>query len=352
LKKGFWTSKNFLLGGFRGVNFLRLLRAFVVYKKLRQPHCPKDNKPTTPCTVLEPPLRANSKQRLNKGLLYGILIGMKVRGIQFSPALGNIAKNVEFHIEKIDRAVEDKMDLIIFPELSICGYHLKDIVYDTALTPGDEVFNRFRASSKGIDILVGAAVEEYPGIIYNCALYFSKGELLHTHRKVQLPNFGMFEEHMIFKAGNEFRTFKIGDFTAGIIICREILFPVIAYLYYLQDVDFLIGVSNSPHRGITKEGMTSLKLWERMGEVFAVHYHQNYVFVNRCGFEDGMGFGGGSFFAGPGTGIVKKAKYFEDDVLDFEISRETVRRSRITGSYLRDDKPEVIFKELKRILNA
>ena len=277
---------------------------------------------------------------------------MKVRGIQFSPALGNILKNMEYHVEKINRAIEDNLDLIIFPELSICGYHLKDIVYDIALPLDDEVFNRFKELSRRIDILVGAVVEEYPGIIYNCALYFSKGELLHIHRKVQLPNFGMFQEHMIFKAGNEFRSFKIGDFTAGIIICREILFPIIAYLYYLQNVDFLIGISDSPHRGIAREGMTSLKLWERLGEVYAVNYHQNYVFINRSGFEDGMGFGGGSFFAEPGKGIVKKAKYFEDDVLDFEISRETVRRSRIGGNYLRDEKPEIIFKELKRILNA
>ena len=277
---------------------------------------------------------------------------MKVRGIQFSPALGNVEQNLAFHTEAINKAIKDQVDLIIFPELSVSGYHLMDIVFDVALKPGDETINRFKIMSREIDILIGAPVEEIEGIIYNCALYFSGGELVHTHRKVQLPNFGMFQEHMIYKAGDQFRCFKIGDFTAGIIICREILFPSISYLYFLQNVDFLIGISNSPHRGITKEGMSSLKLWERIGEVFAIHYHQNYVFINRSGFEDGMGFGGGSFFAEPGKGIVKKAKYFEADVLDFEINKETVRRSRIGGSYLRDEKPEVIFKELKRILNA
>ncbi len=277
---------------------------------------------------------------------------MKIRGIQSSPALGNLAANMKYHIEKINQAIADRVDLIIFPELSISGYHLQDIVYDIALTPGDETYTQFKTLSRDIDILIGAPVEETGGIIYNCALYFSKGELLHTHRKVQLPTFGMFQEHMLFKAGDEFKSFKIGEFTAAIIICREILFPVIPYLYFLQGVDFLIGISNSPHRGINRDGMASHKLWERMGEVFAVHYHQNYVFVNRSGFEDGMGFGGGSFFAEPGKGILKKARYFEDDILDFEINPETVRRSRITGSYLRDEKPEVIFKELKRILNA
>lgn len=277
---------------------------------------------------------------------------MKIRAIQFSPALGNIAKNMAFHIEHIEKAIADKIDLVVFPELSISGYHLKDLIYDVTLKPGDENVAKLKELSRRIDIVVGAPVEEIPGIIYNCALYFSKGELLHNHRKVQLPNFGMFQEAMLFKAGDTFRRFKVGDFTVGIVICREILFPSTAYLYFVQDVDFLIGISNSPHRGISKEGMSSLKLWERMGEVFAIHYHMNYIFVNRSGFEDGMGFGGGSFFAEPGRGIVKKAAYFEDDTFDVEINLETVRRARIGGNYLRDEKPELVLNELKRILNA
>ncbi|MCP5103636.1 MAG: hypothetical protein GY950_09670 [bacterium] len=278
---------------------------------------------------------------------------MKIRAVQFSPALGNIQKNLDFHTKKIADAVSNKKNLIIFPELSISGYQMKDIVYDVCLTPNDEIFNQFKTLSRKIDIVIGAPVEEPTGIIHNCGLYFSKGELLHNHRKTQLPTFGMFEEELIFKAGDQYRTFRVGEFTVGIIICREILFPAIAYLYYLQGVDFLVGISNSPYRGMSKEdGFSSLKFWERMGEVFAINYHQNYVFVNRTGFEDGIGFGGGSFFAAPGKGIVQKAAYYDDDTLDFEIGMEAVRQSRLAANYLRDDKPQVIFNELKRILNA
>jgi len=281
------------------------------------------------------------------------IIAMKVRAVQFSPALGNVAGNLEFHLKKIEEAVSDKRDLVIFPELSISGYHLKDIVYDVSLTPDDEIIVQFKALSRKIDIVIGAPYEETPGIVSNCGLYFSRGELLHIHRKSQLPNFGMFEEEMIFKAGEQFRTFKAGEFTAGIIICREMLFPVIAYLYYLQGVDFLIGISNSPFRALSKtDGFSSLKLWERVGEVYAINYHQNYVFVNRTGFEDGIGFGGGSFYAAPGKGVVKRAAFFDDETLDFEVSKEAVRASRMGGNYFRDEKPEVIFNELKRILNA
>ncbi len=281
---------------------------------------------------------------------------MNIRCVQFSPALGNIEKNFAFHVEEIKKATNCKKHLVIFPELSLSGYHLKDIVYDrTALAPGHEMLTKFEQMSQDIDIIIGAPYEEIPGIIYNAALFFSKGKLEHIHCKVQLPNFGMFEEKMIFKPGNEFKTFRIGGFTAGIIICREILFPHLAYLYFLQGVDFLVGMSNSPIRGVGKDGFSaSYKLWERLGEVYAIHYQQNYVFVNRTGFEDGLCFGGGSFFAAPGKGVVKRAAALDADVLDFELddSKADVRATRVATNYLRDDKPEIVFKELKRILNA
>jgi len=277
---------------------------------------------------------------------------MKVRAIQFSPILGDISKNLTFHLKEINQAIDDKIELIIFPELSISGYQLKDIIYDISLKPNDQTIKQLADLSKQIDIIIGAPYESLAGIITNTAFYFSEGALKHCHDKVQLPNFGMFEELKIFKPGVQFKTFKIKEFTAGILICREILFPIHAYLYYLQEVDFLIGISNSPHRGITKDGFSSFKFWENLGYVFSVNFHQNYVFVNRCGFEDGIGFGGGSFFAPSGKGIQKKAKYMDNDILDFEISLADVRRSRLSSNYLRDEKPEIILKELHRILNA
>jgi predicted amidohydrolase len=277
---------------------------------------------------------------------------MKVRGIQFNPVLGDLKKNLDSHSKGIEQAIREKFQLVVFPELSLTGYHLMDVIGDVALIPSGPEIKRLKELSRGIDIVVGAPFEEVPGIIYNTALYFSRGKLLHIHRKVQLPNFGMFQEAMIFKPGDSFFSFKTGGFTVGLIICREILFPMHAYLYFLQGVDFLIGISNSPHRMLDKDHFKSLRLWESMGYLYSVFYHQHYLFVNRTGYEDGIGFPGGSFFARAGKGIVQRAAVLEDDYLDIEIDKDSIRRARFGGNYLRDDKPEVIFKELKRILNA
>jgi predicted amidohydrolase len=277
---------------------------------------------------------------------------MKVRAIQFSPCLGNIEKNLEFHIAKINQAIRDGRELIVFPELSISGYQLKDIIGEAALKKDGSEWREIEKLSRKIDIILGAPLEEDAGIMYNTALYFSRGKWRHTHRKVQLPNYGMFEERMIFKPGDEFRTFRIGSMTAGILICREILFPMLAYLYFIQKTDLLIGISNSPQRGIGQDGISSFQLWETMGYVFSQFYHQNYLFVNRVGFEDGIGFGGGSFFARAGQGICQKAKYIDEDTLDAEIRPADVRRARLSSNYLRDEQPQLVLKELQRILHA
>lgn len=277
---------------------------------------------------------------------------MKVRGIQFSPKLGNIKANFEFHLKKIRTAVADGIDLIVFPELSLTGYQLKDLVSDVTVTPEDNILKNLKDVSKEIDIVFGAPYEEVPGIIHNCAFYLTRGKLLHLHKKVQLPNFGMFSEAKIFKPGARFEVFKVKDFTVGLLICREILFPVHAYLYFQQKADFIIGISNSPHRGVNEQGFTSFKFWETMGDVYSMFFQLNYLYVNRNGFEDGIGFGGGSFYAKAGQGITKKAAYLDDDQLDVTVDPEDVRRARLAGNYLRDDNPGLILSELKRILHA
>ncbi len=277
---------------------------------------------------------------------------MKVRAIQFSPKLGNIDNNYEFHEREINKAINNKIDLIVFLELSISGYHLKDIIYDISIKPNSKIIENFKNLSKQINIIIGAPYEEIPGIIYNSAIVFSKGEITHIHNKVQLPNFGMFEEAMIFKSDNKFVAFELNGIKIGILICREILFPHYAYLYFLQNTDFIIGISNSPHRCINKEGFSSLKLWENSGWVYSNLYHQNFLYVNRTGFEDGIGWPGGSFFIPSGGNIEKKAKLFEPDSFDFEINTNKIRRSRIISNNLRDEKPEIMLNELKRLLNA
>jgi len=277
---------------------------------------------------------------------------MKARIVQHSPVLGDIERNLEYHIRRINEAADEGFDLIVFPELSLTGYQLKDIIFDISRESTDKVLSELSILSSRIDVVAGMPLEEEPGLFYNCVLYFSGGKIIHKHRKVQLPNFGMFEEGMIFRAGEKFESFQAGKMKAGFLICREILFPVHAYLYYLQNTELIIAVSNSPHRGMGPEGFSSHKLWERLGEVYAINHHQHFIFCNRTGFEDGIGFGGGSFYAAPGKGIEVMGKYYEEQCIDCFPDMGASRRARIGSNYLRDEKPDIILKEMERIIHG
>lgn len=255
-------------------------------------------------------------------------------------------------MEEAARAVADGVELLVFPELSLSGYRLQDLAEEIALRPGCPELDELCRVSREVALVVGAPYEETPGLVRNCALVFSGGELRHVHRKVQLPTHGMFEERMQFQPGERFEPFSIGPFRAGILICREILFPVHAWLYHLQGCDLLLGISNSPARSLDAENFRSFALWETMGFVNAHFFHQNYLFVNRTGFEDGIFFGGGSFAAVAGQGIVRQAAYIDPARIDVDIDPQASRRARLASNYRRDEQPQIILRELERILHA
>ncbi|HNX96416.1 MAG TPA: nitrilase-related carbon-nitrogen hydrolase [Candidatus Aminicenantes bacterium] len=276
---------------------------------------------------------------------------MKIRAVQFSPRLGDVPANLATHRHHVEEASRAGVELVVFPELAISGYHLMDLAEELALTPMSPEFAELASLSKATALITGAPFEATPGRITNSALCFADGELRHRHDKVQLPNFGMFQETMIFAPGTSFRTFLLGGFRIGILVCREILFPIFPYLYSLQRADLVVAISNSPHRGLGPEGFASTGLWETMGTTCSLFFCQHFLFVNRTGFEEGLGFPGGSFFARAGQGIETRAPQLDEATIDVELSLDEVRRARLAGNYLRDENPELALREIQRILH-
>ncbi len=274
---------------------------------------------------------------------------MKIRAVQFSPVPGDLPGNLDTHRRHLQQAAKDGIDLVVFPELALSGYHLMDLAEELALTPSCAEIAELASLSRETAFITGAPFEAIPGRITNSALCFAGGELCHRHDKVQLPTYGLFQEGMVFAPGETFRTFELGGLRIGILICREILFPTNAYLYFQQQVDLVVAISNSPHRGLGKRGFASSGMWETMGTTCALFFSQHFLFVNRTGFEEGIGFPGGSFFARAGQGIETRLPQFDPAVLDVELDREEVRRARLTGNYLRDDRPDLLLHELERI---
>ena len=282
---------------------------------------------------------------------------MKVVLAQFAPALGDVERNLETHLDLIDRARRAKADLVVFPELSLTGYTLKDLAADVALNPAsDRRFRRIVERSRGLSVVLGF-MEESPaarGLFYNAAAFVSGGRLLHVHRKVYLPTNGLFEEAKFFAPGRDFRVFPTPFGKVGLLICRDFLHYGSSYVLYSGGADMIITISAAPGRGVAgaDDGFETSRMWELMGEAVSYFSTAFVVYANRVGLEDGVSFAGGSFIYGPSGRLLARAAYLDPEFLVHRLDLTAVREARARWLFRRDEKPEVILRSLERVLRA
>lgn len=277
---------------------------------------------------------------------------MKVALAQISPHLGNVKKNIDLHVEFIEKAKKKNADLLIFPELSLTGYTLKDLVEEVALPlDGNSYFDQLKSASHDISLVIGFVEEKESGLFYNSTAFLSEGKILHVHRKTFLPTFGMFEEGKFFAQGKNFHTFQTPFGKTGMMICRDFLSYGACYLLFAGGSEIIIIISAAPGRGISnKEAYETSHMWELMGETISRFSTTFLIYCNRVGFEDGKHFAGGSFIYNPLGQLVAKASYLDKDFLLQDINLNDIREARKKWPYKRDDKPEIILEALKRIV--
>jgi predicted amidohydrolase len=276
---------------------------------------------------------------------------------QFAPHLGSVSKNLDLHLETIAAARREKADLVVFPELSLTGYKLRDLIEEVALDPATaRPIRELRAASRDLDLVVGF-VEEKPrerGLFYNAAAYLHKGRLLHVHRKVFLPTAGMFEERRFFSEGRNIRAFDGPFGRTGLLICRDFLHLNANYLLFADGAEISVTISAAPGRGVSSsaKGFASSRMWELMGETVSRLTTTFVLYSNRVGFEDGATFGGGSFVYDPMGNLVAQAAYFDAETLIAELDLSLIRKARKAWPFRRDDKPEVTLAALERIVRS
>jgi len=208
--------------------------------------------------------------------------------VQNAPSLNR--SNLDKALVQIDAAVKHS-DVIVFAELALNGYMLQDKLHEDAWTLDELTI--LKEASKTIDIVIGAALKEENGF-YNAALYFSEGEIKHIHHKVHLPNYGMFEEARYFKPGHQIKSFETKFGRAALLVCEDLW--EVNLLEDLEDEhpEVIYIIAASPARGFSDDGLDIEVQWQTLLEKAAIDMKAEVVFVNRVGFEDGLGFWGGS----------------------------------------------------------
>lgn len=278
-------------------------------------------------------------------------MNIKIGVAQITPRLGDLAANLAVCEHSVKKAKGQGLDVLVFPELSLTGYHLRDSVATVALRLDSPEMTRLKAWSRETALVVGF-VEESPEFhFYNAAAYLAGGELLHIHRKVYLPTYGMFDEQRYFARGGQLRTFEMPFGRASLLICEDLWHPSTIYVSALDRALVVICPSSSPLRGIS-DGETqddNARYWELINRMYAETFGVFLVYANRVGFEDGVGFWGGSEILDPFGRRLAKGRYYEEDFITAELSLDAVRRKRVAAPLLRDEDIDLTINELVRI---
>jgi predicted amidohydrolase len=278
---------------------------------------------------------------------------LKVGLAQITPKLGNLEANLERHLAAIEEAAESGVELLIFPELSLTGYRLRDLAFSVAIQPTykNPIFARLLDASRDMDLVVGFVESDTRQKFFISAAYLSGGEVVHLHRKVYLPTYGMFDEGRYFAWGDHLRAFDTRFGRVGILICEDFWHVSAAYTLWLDGADILILTSSSPGRGLATEQKIGSARWvEHINQAYASMFTNFVLHTNRTGFEDGVTFYGGSTIFDPEGNLLGQGAYYEEALVTAKLDLNDIRRARIRLPLLRDERVGLTRRELSRIL--
>jgi predicted amidohydrolase len=161
----------------------------------------------------------------------------------------------------------------------------------------------------------------------------------------------MFDEQRYFARGNRIRTFESKFGRLALLICEDLWHPSTIHVAALDGALAVLCPSASPLRGIVDAQVQddNARYWEMINRAYAETYSLFMIYGNRCGFEDGVGFWGGSEIIDPFGERIAKAKYYDEDFLLGEVALESVRRKRTMSPLLRDEDIDLTINELMRI---
>jgi predicted amidohydrolase len=271
---------------------------------------------------------------------------------QIDSAVGNLEKNIKHHLTYIRKAISKKVDIIVFPELSLTGYTLRDLNWDVALrAEANKYFSEFLKLSKKITIIAGGVEEAKNYALYNSAFLFEDGNVFTAHRKIYPPTYGMFEEMRYFNRGNDVRVFNSKHGKLGILICEDLWHLSLPYILAHDGADIIISLTASPTRVGSKIGQLDVdEINHEQHRAYARLLSTFLAFSNRVGFEDGVNFWGGSHLVDPAGNTIAQGKVFEEDLVIASIKENDIRRARRFSRHFVDDSPEFTIQQLQNSL--
>ncbi len=232
---------------------------------------------------------------------------VRVALAQIDLAVGAVGANTRKIIEYANRARDElQADLVVFPELSVCGYPPEDLLFHAGLRQRTEkAITEIREAVRGIAVLVGYP-EYVEDRIYNSCAVFADGELLCGYRKHLLPNYRVFDEERYFTAGSEPAVLRLNDVRIGLVICEDAWQPGPIAASRRAGAECIVSINGSPF-DIDAQKRREGRLQARVDESGVP-----LVYLNTVGGQDELVFDGGSMVLNAQGEIRFRAPAFEE----------------------------------------
>ncbi len=251
---------------------------------------------------------------------------MKIALAQVDLAVGDIAGNTSKIIETAERArLEQQAELVVFPELSVCGYPPEDLLFHSGFRKRtEEAVAEIRDAVRGIAILIGFP-EYVEDDIYNSCAVFADGELLAGYRKQLLPNYRVFDEERYFTSGKEASVFRLGGIAIGLTICEDVWRPGPIAAARSAGAECIIAINGSPYEVDTqlrREATVQARIAESQVPV---------LYLNMVGGQDELVFDGGTFVMDASGEVCARAPAFEEALVTVELNASATGVDPVVG---------------------
>jgi len=228
---------------------------------------------------------------------------MKISLAQINPTVGDIQSNCKLIVKHAKIAQNSDAEILITPELSICGYPPEDLLLNKDfIDECDKSLLRIAQKFPELRIIIGHP-RRFKGLLFNSASILYKGKIEKTYDKQVLPNYGVFDEKRYFQAGNKSLVFTHKGKKFGLLICEDIW--VQGPAEKLPKVDYIICINASPYE-VNKNETRIKELKKRL-----LLINCTLIYLNLVGGQDDLLFDGGSFIYNKKHGLIEQLEQFE-----------------------------------------
>jgi NAD+ synthase (glutamine-hydrolysing) len=249
---------------------------------------------------------------------------------QINATVGDFDANVARVRDTLAKAEALGAELVLFPELVLCGYPAEDLLLKSDfLEANRRALLSLAPAARRVTAVVGFA--DRGDDVYNAAAILHDGRVAGVYHKHHLPNYAVFDEKRYFQSGREPLVLNLGGVQLGVTICEDMWYPDGPHVLQAQDgAEILLCLSASPfHRGKTRDR-------ERMLATRAADNVAIVAFTNLVGGQDELVFDGGSVVFDERGELIARARAFDEDLVLCDLDAETVFRARLHDPRRRD----------------